>query len=90
MTLQPAPGAGIVQRDAHTIPPREPRDGRRIGTPISAEEPELIESRRPATAYLRARGLLSVPTTSVWPGRTDRVIVDWRPGPNYPAERIVR
>jgi len=39
MTLQPAPGAGIVQRDAHTIPPREPRDGRRIGTPTSAEEP---------------------------------------------------
>lgn len=51
---------------------------------------ELLETRRPATAYLRARGLLSVPTISVWPGRTDRVIVDWRPGPNYPAERIVR
>ena len=42
MTLQPAPGAGIVQRDAHTIPPREPRDGRRIGTPTSAEEPKLF------------------------------------------------
>lgn len=41
MTLQPAPGAGVVRRDAHTIPPREPRDGRRIGTPISAEEPDL-------------------------------------------------
>ncbi len=51
---------------------------------------ELLETRRPATAYLRARGLLSVPSISVWPGRTDRVIVDWRPGPNYPAERIVR
>lgn len=58
--------------------------------PWSLSLDELIEIRRPATAYLRARGLLSVPTTSVWPGRTDRVIVDWRPGPNYPAERIVR
>ena len=43
MTLQPAPGAGVVRRDAHTIPPREPRDGRRIGTPISAEEPEFYQ-----------------------------------------------
>ena len=42
MTLQPAPGAGVVRRDAHTIPPREPRDGRRIGTPISAEEPTFV------------------------------------------------
>lgn len=42
MTLQPAPGAGVVQRDAHTIPPREPRDGCRIGTPISAEEPTFV------------------------------------------------
>ena len=46
MTLQPAPGAGVVRRDAHTIPPREPRDGRRIGTPISAEEPEFVFGSR--------------------------------------------
>lgn len=56
--------------------------------PWTLSLPDLLDARRPGTAYLRARELLSVPLISRWPGRTDRVIVDWRPGPAYPAERI--
>ena len=59
MTLQPAPGAGVVRRDAHTIPPREPRDGRRIGTPISAEEPQFDASRFWRLVFAVGRNLAS-------------------------------
>lgn len=43
MTLRPATGAALDQRDAHTIPQCERRDGRRICPPTSAEEPQCAD-----------------------------------------------